>query len=130
MDQYVGSDVWQTHVRDARSNWRVTVDARSGIAGEVRYVEAEADTGSRYAVTVTRLPHAARRREGGPVLVTVTAPWQDAWALQQSGDLHASYVAEHLSGDRWRNGSLNGGDLAALTLTVAYALGRNAQVDP
>ena len=57
-------------------------------------------------------------------LVTVIWPWQDSWCLQYGGHLALSYVAEHLTGGRLRKDRLNGGDAAALTLTIAYALGR------
>jgi hypothetical protein len=66
---------------------------------------------------------------GGPILVTVCSPWQDAWALQETGVLAASYVAGHLTQDRKVRDHLNGGDLAALTLTVAHVLDRKPGLD-
>jgi hypothetical protein len=48
-------------------------------------------------------------------------PWQAAYPLQYDGSLHMEYVMEKLSGgDRRRNG----GDVAALTLTICAALER------
>lgn len=129
---YRGSDAWKKDVADAAENWhRIYRDEAQDPHGNMVSVaiEAEAKTGSRYVVVCTALPRAAMLREGGPVLVTVLWPWQDAWTLQWEGDLHASYVAEHLTDGRWKADTLHGGDLAALTLTIADALGREAFVD-
>lgn len=90
----------------------------------VRYVEAESNTGSRYAVFVTRLTSVMRDRAGGPLLVTVLWPWQDSWCLQESGVLTAEYVGEKLTCHRYKDRRVNAGDLTALTMTVAYALNR------
>jgi hypothetical protein len=143
---YAGSDLWREDVRRADENWHVTNEIRTpfevlhGTAdggrvpiawrtAEIVEVNAEAATGSRYSVVTTPLSPLMRGIGGGPVLVTVLWPWQDAWCLQDDGDLHASYVAEHLTDGRFRSDKLHGGDLAALTKTVAYALGRTAVVD-
>lgn len=125
---------FEQHHREATEKWRVVAQFQDGKAGAVpemaakftddwmtRHVEAEADTGSRYVVVATRLGIGGRR-EGGDVLVTVLWPWQDAWPLSAGGYLDDSYIAEHLCGGRGRN--LNGGDLAALSLTIRHALGR------
>lgn len=110
------------HVEQARAAWKVTQD---WLSSQVRYVEAEADTGSRYTVTTTVLPAGAALLAGGPILVTVTAPWIAAYFLQSGGELHSSYVAEKFA-PAGRDWPLHGGDLAALTLTIAYALDRDA----
>jgi hypothetical protein len=89
-----------------------------------RYGTASAGTGSRYAALVTRVHGDIASYEGGPVIVTVLAPWQDAWAVALDGWLDQSYVAEHLTAGRARAGRLHGGDLAALTQLLRILLGR------
>lgn len=120
--EYIGSEAWEMDIKSAQDSWKVV--RKEGKEGEVRVVEAEADTGSRYVVVTTPLGGMGQRALGGPVLVTVCAPWHDSWALKWDGPLTAAYVAEHLTDGRWQRKALNGGDLAALTLTVCYALGR------
>lgn len=88
-----------------------------------RQVEAEAGTGSRYVVVVTRLG-AGGAREGGPMLVSVVWPWQDCKVMQADGWLDQSYVAEHLTDGRASERRLHGGDLWALTQTIRIALRR------
>lgn len=141
------TDRAETLANEARAAWRPIVDvsyegaetlAESGLVRitaptGVRYVEAEAGTGTRYVVTATRLP--VGHREGGPVLVTVLWPWQDAHTMADSGYLDERYVAEHLCDGRGRWADVRPGgtpdrplppeDLAALTLTVGRALGRS-----
>jgi hypothetical protein len=121
-------EAWVEAYQNAQAHWQVIADDRLQVLDEtpIRYVSAEARTGSRYSVTVTPLPIDGRRYEGGPLLVTVTSPWTDSWTLQRTGSLHVDYVAEHLTGRRAIENALHGGDLAALTLTVAYALDREA----
>lgn len=104
-----------SHYDDEHGRWLQSV-----------HVVAEAGTGSRYSVVVTPLDKDSRDREGGPVVVTVLSPWTDAKVMQADGVVAASYVAEHLTAGRWRDDRLHAGDLAALTLTVAHALGRDA----
>lgn len=143
------TDRAETLAAEARAAWRPVVDvsyggsatiAESGLVRVtaptgVRYVEAEADTGTRYVVTATRLP--VGHREGGDVLVTVLWPWQDAHTMSADTGKHTaeSYVAEHLCDGRGRGDDRPGGlggrtlppeDLAALTLTVQHALGRTS----
>lgn len=132
--RYVGSDQWQEHVAKAIEHWHVIAQLQDGKAGPhgmaaefsddwtTRFVEAEAKTGSRYQVVATRLG-GARIHTGGPVLISVLQPWQAAYPLQEGGPLHSSYVAEHLTGGRGR-WDPHGGDLAALTYTIAHVLGR------
>jgi hypothetical protein len=126
--RYRGSEQWYADVESAKAKWVVKREEAMivydgpKVYGTVRYTEAEAGTGSRYAVCVTPLPPGAN--EGGPVLVTVIQPWQDCWALQPTGFLAQSYVEEHLSAGRYLDDRLHGGDMAALLLTVAHALGR------
>ena len=92
--------------------------------GGARYCSAEAGTGYRYAVTASVLPAAAI--EGGPVLVTVTSPWVDAWALQTSGFLSEGYVREHLCGGPTRR--VSDADVRAMTLLVRHALNRTGDL--
>lgn len=132
-DSYVGSEEWRTALTKAVENWTViglledAQPVREFVDGQwsTRLVAAEAKTGSRYEVIATWLGADAANYLGGPLLVTVMWPWQDAWCLQTDGYLHTRYVVEHFCGGRSGN-RLHAGDLAALTLTIAYALGRTA----
>ena len=130
----VGSPNW-IHDRDeAESSWVVVREEASNVHPDaegrcVQFVEAEADTGSKYIVVATPLEVAGRAQLGGPVLVSVCSPWHDSYALQEHGLLTSSYVAEHFTAGRWRTGHLNGGDLAALTMTIDHALGRPCALD-
>ena len=127
---YFRSEQWYADAATAREKFVVVrEEVWPGTPPRCSFVEAEADTGSRYTVVVTPLGPEAAMSCGGPRLVTVVQPWQDCWALQIGGSLHESYVAEHLSGGRFRAGTLHGGDLMALTLTVAHALGREPVQD-
>lgn len=123
---YAGTDLWLSDISEAIEHWVVKDDEQQDGS---RYVRAEADTGTTYIVVITHLGQEAEGRLGGPTLVTVCQPWQDSWPLQNDGPLTASYVSQHLCSDRTRLDHLNGGDLAALTLTVAYALGRKPFFD-
>lgn len=109
-------------VDEVDTKFTIKVDA---IGAEVRYCSAEAGTGYRYAVTVSDLPVGAL--EGGPLLVTVTSPWVDAWALQGDEDraLHENYVREHLCGGPTRR--VSDADVRALTLLVRHALNRHKE---
>lgn len=127
----VGSPVWKKEMSEAAANWDPTEVMLIKVEGSdhcITLVEADADTGTYYAVLVTPLSQDAEMLTGGPAMVTILAPWRDSHALQWEGDLHSNYVAEHLTAGRFRDG-LNAGDLAALTLTVASALGRKAVLD-
>lgn len=120
---------WQADQDAAEEKFRLIGDVSNGWMAErgkpmSRWVEAEADTGSRYAVMVTWLPEEVRRREGGQVLVSVVWPWQDCKVMQDDGYLDQSYVAEHLTAGRAAEKRLHGGDLKALTMTIQHALGR------
>lgn len=128
---------WQEDATKARENFRVIAQFQDGKASGprneyaaeftddwmVRHVEAEAKTGSRYVVVATRLG-VGGAREGGPVLITVLWPWQDAWTLAEGGYLDESYVAEHLTDGRYAGRRLNAGDLVALTMAIRHVLGR------
>lgn len=131
---YFRSEQWYKDAAEAKEKFKVVRSEgwpEDGVRENrhVRFVEAEAGTGSRYVVVATPLGPIGQGSCGGPVLVTVLWPWQDCWALQPDGTLHESYVAEHLTDGRYREGRLHGGDLMALTMTVAHALGREAVQD-
>lgn len=89
-----------------------------------RYGTASAATGSRYSVLITRVHADVAAREGGPMIVTVLSPWQASYALAEGGYLDRSYVAEKLTGGRYADGRLHGGDLAAITHLIGILLGR------
>ena len=120
---YVGSEQWQKQVDDATVAFKVTDSVVSPMR-DVVYVNAEADTGSRYAVVVTRLPWAAAMREGGSLMVTVLQPWQTVYVVGDAGPYHADYIAEKFLRPGSKVDTVHGGDLAAIIKTVNYALGR------
>lgn len=91
----------------------------------VGYFAAEAGTGYRYNVTTSQLPNAGVVGEGGPVLVTVTSPFTDAWALQGTGYLDEEYIRDHLCGGSLHEAS--DADIRALTLLIRHALGRHSE---
>ena len=101
----------------------ITVDAQTS---GVHYLSATADTGWRYSIAICRLPVDGEELEGGPMLVTVTSPWTDAWALQRDGFLSAKYVDEHLSGTSGRF-SRSAVDIKILTKLIRFGLGRTGE---
>jgi hypothetical protein len=111
---------YQRDVADAAASFRLAAIFENE---HVRYVEAEADTGTRYSVTTAKLPVGADRWAGAPVMVSVLSPWPGAYAMQPTGELHIGYVAEKFAPKRE---FVHGGDLAALTMTIAHALRREA----
>lgn len=108
----------------ANRHFRIKLDDREEYNGP-RYLLAEADTGWRYAIVITPLPSRAVKEEGGPMLVTVLSPWQDAWALQRTGYLSEKYVNEHLRGGYDRSPA----DIRALTLLVRAGLDREGDLE-
>lgn len=137
----VDFEMWESDRDEAAALWRVVQETtlpcynnHGGEFGEIRFVRADAGTGTNYVVITTPLDPAAKAETGGPVLVVVYSPWQDVWAMQRDNEDHsnvvaASYVAEHLCQGRRSKKTLHGGDLAAITLTVAHALGRQSKLD-
>ena len=110
----------EEEIAKANKAFTITKDAQ---AGNVRYLSATADTGWRYSVVISELPKEGERLEGGPMLVTVTSPWTDAWALQKSGYLTEKYIDEHLSGSSGRF-SRSAIDIRILTELICFGLGR------
>lgn len=131
---------WDDDAQRARSHWGVESEFVDGLDNwlgvacrdlhkgdwTTRYVEAVAKTGSRYVVMVTRLRGGEAVKEGGDRLISVVWPWQDCKVY--TGDwIEGSYVAEHLTAGRYPD-RMNGGDFAALTMTIQYALGMEVAV--
>lgn len=88
------------------------------------YVEAEAGTGSRYAVVISKLPFAGAMREGGQHLISVLQPIQSnmAFSVFPGEEIHLDYVHEKLIA-RNRPSGMSGGDLAGIWKTVNHACG-------
>lgn len=133
-EEYPGSANWFDDIAAAEAAWIVKAEQKQQVGdGDRRIVtvRAEAGTGSNYLVVATPLGSLGERETGGPVLITVINPWQDCWSLQDDPHrtLALSYVAEHLTDGRWRSRRMHGGDVAALTLTIAHILGRKAALD-
>lgn len=145
-----GSPVWQEDVQRAMTNWHLVTDeplavfpaayvvdpyggvqrhlpeARRKPLPPVRLVEAAAGTGSRFLVVVTPLGPWGQWATSGQAMVAVQHPWAGVYPMQYDGTLHSGYVQEKLvpSGR-----VVNAGDLAGLTLTIGFALGRQTVID-
>ena len=119
MTAYFMSEAWRRDADDAEKAWNVTAQAhRDGIV----FVDAEADTGSRYQVVVTPLPGDAVDYTGGPLLVSVLQPWTAAYCVSTRGNLYESYVWEKFLREGKRAEDCHAGDLKAIELTINYAL--------
>lgn len=121
---YFRSEQWEKDRADAETHWRAITESWVGFPRQAFYVNAEADTGSRYAVAVTRLPGDAWEYEGGRLLVSVLSPWRTCYPVSECGDLHPDYVAEKFLKPGQPLDKTHGGDLQALVMTINYALRR------
>lgn len=116
--------VFEQQAALAAENFEIVYENFIGLTGmsrEIHHVIAEAGTSSRYSVVVTPLGHGGRHEGGGSALVSVLSPWRSAYPFQFEDDVHWTYVTEKLA-----KRNPHGGDIAALTLTVARALGGTA----
>lgn len=111
---------YQIAARDAAQKFRLT---GSDWSMESVYAAAEAGTGSRYAVVITRLPESAHGKEGGTHLISLLQPWQANMVFTVDGyEIHEDYLLEKLTPrDRVARG-LHGGDAQAVVLLVAKAV--------
>jgi hypothetical protein len=113
----MGARFWQ--------DWQEAVDrfvVVEDVDGVTRhYVEAEADTASRYVVLGTRI--ATRGYGENAVFVTVVQPYQTAWVMQHGLHHSWNYVEEHLRSPRRKVGESHGGDLAAVTICAHLVTG-------
>lgn len=103
----------------AEKNW---TPRNGGATERTVYVNAEAKTGSRYAVVVSELPIPAVSAEGGQWLVTVVQPWQAAYPVGSLEPIDLSYVLEKFCRQGSRPELVHGGDAKALQLTINFAL--------
>lgn len=111
----------EEETRDAAQKWHVTFD--HGFFHLIRTVEAAAGTGSRYVVVATKLVKAAATQLNGTHVISVLYPTSRTFVASQ-GDIHMSYVHEKV----YDNRSVHGGDLAAMTATIQWAL--NGELGP
>lgn len=124
----------QKDADDAEKNWHVQSEAASDDR-QVVYVDAAADTGSRYAVVVTRFPTVLDERgefgprgavlpfpEGGEFLVSVLAPWQTAYCVSGRGDMYMDYVGEKFLRPGVDRERVHRGDWKAIQMTINHAL--------
>lgn len=119
---YYGSEPWVKAATEARDQFRVPRDVEEN---GVRFVEAEAGTGSRYTVVSTPLPQvAAMCLGGGSHLITVVYPWSVSYMLQRGGDLHWDYLMEKFVSPAREVRKTYAGDLMALAMTIAEVTGR------
>lgn len=83
------------------------------------YVNAEAGTGSRYTVVVSKLPLVAQQNEGGALLISLLQPRQASMVFTAyPGEvIHGDYVVEKLCKELQY-----GGDRAGVVLAVNEAL--------
>lgn len=94
----------------------------------VQYVEANARTGSRYVVVISRLAPDVVASIGANKVISVLQPVQAAYAVSADGpdDLCDGYLIE-----KFCRGLEHGGDQAALCLTIRAALRLMAEpLDP
>ena len=122
MRDMIQSEAWEK----ALANWDAQFVKGTSTT---TYIDAEARTGSRYAVVVTDLPEPAARREGGQLLVSVLQPWQSCYPISvfPGEDLHPTYVMEH-----WlppRKAPYHPGDVAALVATINAGIQMHLQQD-
>lgn len=113
------SEQFRSAYHRASLQFRIT---RYSASEETCYVSSEAGTGSRYAVTVTKLPDDAASREGGRFLISVLAPWQTCYPIAVLDEMHESYILEKLLRPGKDLGDVHGGDAAAIVLTVNEAI--------
>lgn len=119
--RYTGSARWLSDAADAAEHFEVLHHEHSDDE-RVHYVQAQARTGSRYAVVAARLPAVAAFIEGGGMLVSVLSPFTSTYPLDEFGSLlHWAYVLEKFCP---QTREIHGGDLAALTIAIALATGR------
>lgn len=110
---------FQIAARDAQQKFRIT--ARGGNSDGV-YLNAEAGTGSRYAVVITPVPNPGHSKEGGAHLISLLQPWQANMVFTvDGGEIHPDYVLEKLSPRDKAPGQMHGGDAAALVMAVNAA---------
>lgn len=111
---------FQIAARDAEQKFTVVA---TGVMDSAAYLTAEAGTGSRYAVVISRIPHAALSREGGQHLISVLQPWQTnmVFTLFPGDEIHPDYVLEKLLPRGKRAEDLHGGDAQALVMAVNKA---------
>lgn len=103
--------------RKAAENWTVT---DGGASLESVYVNAEARTGSRYAVQVSLCP--GHVREGGAYLISVIQPWRATYVVADLYAMHLDYVIEKLRNPAAAGHAIHQGDAVAIHQTVNYAL--------
>lgn len=106
---------FQRQYKDAERKYKIM---QTGGSLQGVYVTAEAGTGSRYAVVVTRMPNPGAEHEGGRHLISLLQPWQAnmVFSLYDGEEIDPSYVVEKLLGDR-----RHGGDAAGVVITVNTA---------
>jgi hypothetical protein len=89
---------------------------------ECVWVEAEARTGSKYVVQISKVPGIPSDNGNGTHLVSVVQPWQTCWPITGLEQLHESYVLERFRNPARGMADVHGGDLAAITQTINYAI--------
>lgn len=116
---------FQIQARDAQQKFRIT--AQGGSSDGV-YVNAEAGTGSRYAVVITPVPHPGAGKEGGQHLISLLQPWQTNMVFTvDGGEIHPDYVLEKLLPRGKSMDQVHGGDAQAVVLAVNAAAGMMAK---
>lgn len=113
-------NVRQAQFDQAMAEYRVVLQ---GANPSSAYVEAEAGTGSRYAVVISKLPYPAVAREGGDHLVSVLQPIQSnmVFSTFPGEEIHLDYLVEKLIARNRPNG-MSGGDIAGIWKTVNQAI--------
>lgn len=91
---------------------------------EAVYVNAEAGTGSRYSVVVSKMPPLGAEKEGAGWLVSVLQPWQTCYPVSFLDPLHLDYVLEKFCRPGADARLIHGGDARAMQATINMALGK------
>ncbi|QGJ96485.1 hypothetical protein SEA_BEATUSCOMEDENTI_46 [Arthrobacter phage BeatusComedenti] len=91
------------------------------------WVEAEAQTGSKYVVMISKVPELMSRSVGATHLVSIIQPWQVCYPIGGLYELTPDYVMEKFRNPSRDPRNVHGGDLAALTKTINYAIGKYEQ---
>lgn len=86
-----------------------------------RYGQGSAGTGSKYEALATRVHADVASRLGGPVVVTLLAPWTATYPFAAEGYLDETYVADKLGKGR----TIHPDDLTAITELIRILLGRD-----
>lgn len=109
---------------DAINNF---VIKQSNFVGDVEYIHAEADTGSKYEVASYVTNSYWRNRDGHTMFIAVSQPWERVWTSNRSGFAYPDYVCEHWGPPSRKFDDVHGGDLAAVAMCINLLKGNTLE---